>query len=142
MLYTNKEGKLVKVEGDPENPFNQGRLCSRCLALPDVVNHPDRLLYPLKRAGERGENKWERISWDEAYDTIETNFNKIKKEYGPESVIFSQGTGRDIMGYISRLAYSFGSPNWVNFNLTGCACYVPRVAASIVLGGCPLSLFL
>src|SRR5512135_2009255 len=55
LLYT-KNGKLVKVEGDPENPFNQGRLCVRCLALPEVTNHPDRLQYPMKRVGERGEN--------------------------------------------------------------------------------------
>ncbi len=83
LLYT-KDGKLVKVEGDPKNPFNQGRLCVRCLALPDVTNHPDRLQYPMKRVGERGEDKWERISWDEALDTIEKNFNKIKKDFGPE----------------------------------------------------------
>jgi len=127
LLYT-KDGKLVKVEGDPENPFNAGRLCVRCLALPEVTNHPDRLKYPMKRVGKRGENKWERITWDEAYDTIEKKFNNIKDEYGPESVIFAQGTGRDIMAYIGRLAYSFGSPNWASLGLTGNACYLPRVA--------------
>ena len=46
LLYTDDDGKLVKVEGDPENPFNQGRLCVRCLDLPEVTNHKDRLLYP------------------------------------------------------------------------------------------------
>lgn len=54
LLYTDKDGKLVKVEGDPENPFNQGRLCVRCLALPEVTNSPERLQYPMKRVGERG----------------------------------------------------------------------------------------
>lgn len=62
LLYTNEDGKVVKVEGDPENPFNQGRLCLRCLALPDVIDNPNRLLYPLKRVGERGENKWDYAS--------------------------------------------------------------------------------
>jgi anaerobic selenocysteine-containing dehydrogenase len=134
LLYTDKQGKLVKVEGDPENPYNQGRLCVRCLALPNLVNHPDRLQYPMKRVGERGENKWQRISWEEAYDTIEEKFNKIKEEYGPESVIFSQGTGRDIMAYVSRLAYSLGSPNWTSL-LSGIACYIPRVAGMAVTTG-------
>ena len=135
LLYTDKNGKLVKVEGDPENPFNQGRLCVRCLALPDVTNHPDRLQYPMKRVGARGENKWQRISWDEAYDTIEKEFNQIKEKYGPESVIFAQGTGRDIGAYISRLAYSFGSPNHASIGLSGNACYLPRVAMMLVTTG-------
>ncbi|ANU48314.1 dehydrogenase [Enterocloster clostridioformis] len=128
LFYTDSEGKLVKVEGDPDNNFNQGRLCMRCLALKDVVNNPTRLKYPMKRVGKKGEDKWERISWDEALDTIADKFNKIKREYGPESVLFAQGTGRDIPAYIQRLAYSFGSPNRVCMGLTGNACYLPRVA--------------
>lgn len=135
LLYTDQDGQLVKVEGDPENPFNQGRLCVRCLDLQEVVDHPDRLRYPMKRVGARGEDKWERISWDEAYDTIEAEFNKIKKDYGAESVIFCQGTGRDILSYVSRLAYSFGSPNWACLGLTGNACYLPRVAAGAAVAG-------
>lgn len=54
LLYTDAEGTLVKVEGDPENPYNQGRLCPRCLGLPEVTNHEDRLKYPLRRAREIG----------------------------------------------------------------------------------------
>lgn len=133
LLYT-KDGQLVKVEGDPDDPFNQGRLCVRCLDVKDVTNHPDRIKYPMKRVGERGKNRWQRISWDEAYDTIEAKFNKVKQEYGAESVLFSQGTGRDIMAYISRLAASFGSANDTGF-LTGIACYIPRTAEMIVTQG-------
>ena len=59
---TPKDNKLVKVEGDPLNAVANGKLCMRCLTMPEAVNHPDRLKYPLKRAGERGEDKWERIS--------------------------------------------------------------------------------
>jgi anaerobic selenocysteine-containing dehydrogenase len=135
LLFTDKDGKLVKVEGDPENPYNQGRLCVRCLAVPNVTNHPDRLKYPMKRVGKRGENKWERITWDEAYDTIVKEFTKVKEEYGAESVIFCQGTGRDIAPYISRLAWSFGSPNWAALGLSGNACYLPRVAGCIATTG-------
>jgi anaerobic selenocysteine-containing dehydrogenase len=135
LLYTDEGGTLVKVEGDPENPYNQGRLCVRCLALPEVTNHEDRLMYPMKRAREnRGKNKWERISWDEAFDLVETRFNEIKEQFGAETIMFSQGTGRDIAAYITRLAWSFGSPNYCPV-LSGLACYAPRVAGSIATTG-------
>ncbi len=89
LLYTDKNGKLVKVEGDPENPYSEGRLCVRCLGVPEVTNHQDRLLYPMKRdPKDRGKNKWERISWEEAYDLIVEKFNQIKAEHGAEAVFF------------------------------------------------------
>ena len=121
-----KDGKLVKIEGDPDHPWNQGRICARCLAMTQYVYHPDRLTHPLKRVGERGEGKWEKISWDEAYDLIEEKLGKIREEHGPESVVFSMGTGRDIGSWVCMLAYAFGSPN-VMFALSGNACYSPRI---------------
>jgi len=136
LLYV-KDGRLVKVEGNPDLPFNQGRLCPRCLALPEVVYHPDRLKYPLKRVGERGEGKWERITWEEAFNTITDKFNEIKRDYGAESVIFCQGTGRgDIKSYHSKLAYSFGSANKVAFGpLHGHACNEPKLMTTRVTIG-------
>ncbi|KKM12728.1 hypothetical protein SY88_02365 [Clostridiales bacterium PH28_bin88] len=127
--------RLVKVEGDEDHPWNQGRACPRLLALTQYVYHPDRLTYPMKRGGARGEGKWIRISWDEALDTIETKFKAIREQYGPESVIFCQGTGRDVGGPISFLAYSFGSPNWVQLGLAAHSCYTPRLAAMFVTHG-------
>lgn len=135
LLYT-KDGKLLKVEGDPQHPFNQGRLCPRCLALRDVVYHPDRLNYPLKRVGKRGEGKWERISWDEAYDIIEKRFKEIAKEYGPESIVGFRGTGRE--AFESRLLYAIGTPNEFPA-LTGISCYLPRIAACMVSVGAYLT---
>jgi anaerobic selenocysteine-containing dehydrogenase len=123
-----KDGKLVKLEGDPDHPWNQGRLCARALAMTQYVEHPQRLRRPLKRVGERGEDKWKEISWDEAFDLIEKKMKAIRDEHGPESVIFSMGTGRDIGPWICMLAYAFGSPN-VMFALSGIACYSPRIAA-------------
>lgn len=125
LLYV-KDGLLHKVQGDPENPFNQGRLCPRCLAVKEIMYHPDRLKYPLKRAGKRGDNKWQRITWDEAYDTIEKRFKDIIAEYGAESIMVTQGTGRDINGYLCRLAYTIGTPNQTGW-LAGLACYLPRM---------------
>ena len=129
-----RNGKLVKIEGDPDHPWNQGRICARCLAMTQYVYHQDRLTKPLKRVGERGEGKWEEISWDEALDLIEAKLGKIREDFGPESVIFSMGTGRDIGAWICMLAYAYGSPN-VMFAMSGNACYSPRIAAvETVLG--------
>ncbi len=129
-----KDGKLVKIEGDPDHPMNQGRLCARALAMTQYVDHPDRLRYPVKRAGARGEDKWERISWEEAFDLIEREMKKIREEHGPESMIFNVGTGRDIYAWVCLLAYAYGSPN-VMFGLSGQACYGPRLAAVATVQG-------
>jgi anaerobic selenocysteine-containing dehydrogenase len=129
-----KNGKLIKIEGDPDHPWNQGRLCARCLAMTQYVYHPDRLTRPLKRAGKRGEGKWQTLSWEDAFDLIEERLGSIRKDYGPESVVFSMGTGRDISPWLCMLAYAYGSPN-VMFALSGNACYSPRIAAvETVLG--------
>ncbi|MDG6994538.1 MAG: molybdopterin-dependent oxidoreductase [Nitrososphaerota archaeon] len=58
----------------------------------ELEYHSDRLLYPIKRVGKRGEGKWERISWDEALSTIADKLNQMKKETGAESVVFAHGT--------------------------------------------------
>lgn len=136
LLYTDADGKLVKVEGDPENPYNEGRLCVRCLDLPEVTNHKDRLLYPMRRdPKDRGKNKWERMSWDEAVDYVSGRLIEIRDKYGPETVLFGQGTGRDISGWITRIAWSYGSPNYCCFALSGNACYLPRVAGMAATSG-------
>jgi anaerobic selenocysteine-containing dehydrogenase len=123
-----RDGKLVKIEGDPDHPWSNGRLCTRALAMTQYMENTKRLRKPLKRVGERGEGKWKEISWDEAFDLLEQKMNKIREDFGPESMIFSMGTGRDIGPWICMLAYAFGSPN-VMFSLSGNACYSPRIAA-------------
>jgi anaerobic selenocysteine-containing dehydrogenase len=128
LLYV-KDGKVVRVEGDEAHPWNQGRSCPRALAMTQYMYHPDRVTQPLKRVGARGEGKFEPISWDEAFDLCEKRLREIRDQYGPESVIFCQGTGRDIGGPISFLAYSFGSPNWAQLGLSGQSCYTPRLCA-------------
>ena len=135
LMYTDKDGKLVKVEGDPDNPFNEGRLCVRCLDLMESAYNENRVVYPMKRKPEdRGKDAWERITWDEAYDLIAEKFLAYKEEFGAQSVLFFKGTGRDIAPWISHLAWSFGSPNVV-FALSGCACFVPRIASSMCTSG-------
>ncbi len=124
-----KDGKLVKVEGDPEHPVTQGRLCVRCLDVIEYVNHPDRLLYPMKRAKEdRGKNKFERISWEEAYRIIYDETHKIWDKYGKESVVVYTGTGRwgvRLSHLLSDVA--FQTPNFA-YTQSGWSCFGPRSA--------------
>ena len=90
LAYVQDE-KVIKIEGDPNCPINEGHLCPKGLAAIQLLYHPDRIRYPLKRKGERGEGKWERISWDEALDTVTKKFREIIEKYGPESVTYSWG---------------------------------------------------
>ncbi|SHN58474.1 molybdopterin-containing oxidoreductase family protein [Desulfitobacterium chlororespirans] len=138
LMYV-KDGNLMKIEGDPENPYNQGRLCPRCLAGKEMIYHPDRLLHPMKRIGARGENKWEKITWDEAYDLCEKKIKEVADKYGSESIVVMQGTGRDINGYGPRTAKSFNTPNYASF-LSGNGCYIPRlVSTAFKMGDFPIA---
>jgi anaerobic selenocysteine-containing dehydrogenase len=124
-----KGGKLVKVEGDPEHPISQGRLCVRCLTLPEYVHHPQRITSPMKRAkGDRGKDKWQKISWDEAWDIIVPKIKEYKENHGAESIVVFGGTGRQACLYYYPLGFaSIGTPN-VCYPLSGWSCYGPRCA--------------
>lgn len=99
-----KDGRVIRIEGDPESPISRGTLCHKGIASIQLAYHPDRLLYPLKRKGAKGEGKWERISWDEAYDLLISKMNEYKQKYGTESIVLGYGTGRDNEAFI--FAYS------------------------------------
>ncbi|MGD2093189.1 MAG: molybdopterin-dependent oxidoreductase [Candidatus Aminicenantes bacterium] len=123
-----KEGRVVEVTGERENPVNQGALCAKGRASLEYLYHPDRLTSPLKRAGKRGEGKWRKISWDKAFDIIAERFSKTKEQYGPEAVAFVQGSAKGLIDvYNERLANAFGTPN---FTTSGHICFLPRFFAS------------
>jgi len=111
-----EEGKLIDIEPDMESglwseqcPVKKGRFI-----IPEVLAHEDRLLYPMKRMGARGEGKWQRISWDEALDTIAAKFKEIKETYGPEAVAFGLGEPKGMeFAYGQRFASAFGTPTVV-----------------------------
>ncbi len=127
---------ITRIEGDPDFPTNRGSMCSKGLAFAQLVYHPDRLKYPVKRAGARGEGKWERITWDEALDTIADRISRVKAENGAESVVLGYGTGRNYEAFLYRFANLFGTPNVIT---AGHMCYGPRIAAtSITCGRLPV----
>lgn len=125
-LYVDKTGRLVKVEGDENDPVTHGRLCPRCLALKDYIYNPSRVVYPMYRKPEdRGKDKWERISWDDAIQMIMDKWNYYTGLYGKETFVVFQGTGRDGMLTASFIQTIFRTPNVV-YTQSGYACYQPR----------------
>jgi len=92
LLVHVRDGVITKIEPADDYPDPGYRnACTRAYGMPKVVHHPDRLKYPMKRVGERGEGKWQRISWDEALDTIASKFTDIGERYGPASVAYVSG---------------------------------------------------
>lgn len=65
-----RDGRVVKIEGNPESPMSQGGVCAKGLAGIQALYHPNRNKYPMRRVGERGSNQWERISWEEALTEV------------------------------------------------------------------------
>ncbi|ONI38661.1 hypothetical protein AN639_07200 [Candidatus Epulonipiscium fishelsonii] len=108
-----KDGEIIKVEGDENQPAGQGTLCSKGAATRQYVYNPDRIKTPLRRVGERGSGKFEPITWEEAYKEIAEKFNLYKEESGAESVVFFSGYTKFYRPWLKRLCHSFGSPNYL-----------------------------
>jgi anaerobic selenocysteine-containing dehydrogenase len=132
LLYV-QDGELVKVEGDPASPLNRGRLCPIGTVTKDLVYHPDRLKYPMRRVGKRGSGQWDRITWDEALDEIATRLGDIKARYGAESIALGTGTGRHHIRWVSRFGHALGTPNWCEPGFA--QCFHPRVNTCILTMG-------
>lgn len=127
-----KDGKIIRVEGTPEHPYNHGHLCTKGSALRNAVYREDRIKTPLRRVGQRGEGKFEPISWDEAYQTIAQKLNEVKEQYGPNSVAFLSGYCKWYRPILHRFAHVFGS---VNFGTDDSTCSAAMVIANKVTAG-------
>ncbi|MFC1968721.1 molybdopterin-dependent oxidoreductase [Chloroflexota bacterium] len=132
MLAHVADGKLVKVEGDPECPTNRGALCPQGLSATQYVYHPDRIKYPLKRVGQRGEGKWERISWEEALDTIAGRMKEIRERDGLLAVAFCGGTGRPVVYQLRWFANLLEIPNVL---ASAHICYGPTMVTDMITYG-------
>jgi anaerobic selenocysteine-containing dehydrogenase len=87
LLVTIENGAGVKLRGNPDHPVTRGFLCAKVTRYLEREYHPDRLLYPLKRAGKKGQGRFERIGWDEALDTIAARLGEVARQYGPEAIL-------------------------------------------------------
>lgn len=128
-----KDSRIIRVEGTPDHPFNHGKLCTKGSSLRNYVYREDRIKTPLRRVGERGEGKFQSISWDEAYAEIAEKMNAVKTEYGANSVAFFSGYCKWYRPVLHRLAHVFGS---VNFGTDDSTCSASMVIANKVTAGC------
>ena len=128
VLIHMEDGRPVRIEGDPQNPLNKGKLCQKGYASLEYLNHPDRLTHPLKRTGKRGSDNWEKVIWDEALETVADQFNKTAELYGKEGVVFLRGASKGLADDLSaRFVNIFGTPNIAS---PAPYCFVPLVNAS------------
>lgn len=87
LLIHKKDGKIVKIQGDPEHPVTKGNICNKVRHMTERIYDSKRLQYPLKRVGPKGEGKFERIGWDEAIQTITARWKDLIASEGPESIL-------------------------------------------------------
>ncbi len=118
--------RIGRIRGNPEMPFTAGVVCEKVGRYAERVHHPDRLRYPMKRIGPKGEGKFERIGWDEALDTVEQAFRAAAETHGPESVwpYHSGGTLGVMQRYgLERLSRTLGYSG-----MLGTICVAPAVS--------------
>ena len=133
-----EDGKVTRFTPDKES----GLFCDICpdakgpVTIPGTYNHPDRLKFPLKRIGERGSGKWERISWDHALNIIADKLTYYRDKFGPESFAMVLGEPKGLeFAFGQRFATVFGTPNVIT---PGCYCGVPTSMGNQFTFGSPL----
>lgn len=132
-----KDGKFIHVEGNPEAGNNYGvgsrSLCSKANAAVQVPYSPLRIMYPMKRVGEKGEGKFERCTWEEALDIIASKLKETKEKYGPESFASLSPQEYAVQGQMGqRFLNVHGSPNYMHSSI----CMTQRTwATQVTIGG-------
>ncbi|MCB2192660.1 MAG: molybdopterin-dependent oxidoreductase [Deltaproteobacteria bacterium] len=124
-----EDGKVVKITGDPDHPITHGAICQRGRLMLDHIYHPQRLNYPLKRVGERGQGQWQRVSWEQALDEVAEKLASLREQYGAETLTFTHGTKRTYHWDCRRFFNLFGSPNTCGVNnICMCPSYATEYA--------------
>ncbi|WP_149541389.1 molybdopterin-containing oxidoreductase family protein [Siccirubricoccus phaeus] len=122
LLTLGEDGRVAKVAPNPAHPTSKGAFCVKGIrGLPEWTDHPDRLLYPMRRVGPRGDGVWQRLSWDDALEEVAEGLARVRAEHGPLALVgavsgafFSRGA------VVALLMRSLGSPNWmINQDLCG-----------------------
>lgn len=108
-----QDGKVRRIEGNPLDPNTKGNACVKTNGMLSYTYNPERLLYPIKRVGKRGEGKWRRISWDEATTEIGDRLKATRESGHPERFIFHYGRDKT-KGFTKRFTNAFGTPNRLN----------------------------
>lgn len=134
---TVENGRVVQVEGVPGDPRTGGAICSKGQAGPQIAHDPRRLMHPVRRAGARGEGKWERVSWDEAITELAGKVRAAMDEHGGRSVAFIRGQAPGwgfTYDMTQRVAHVVGT----DVGMGGSECFVPRaIMEGMTYGGMP-----
>src|SRR5215475_2737890 len=113
IVVRTREHKANKIEGNPLHPVNRGALCARGQAGLEVLYNPDRIKAPMKRAGERGEGKWQEISWDEAIQLLGDKLVEIKAQGEANNLVLATSDPQGVLGIaIQSLRSALGAKFW------------------------------
>ncbi|RAO53822.1 Dimethylsulfoxide reductase [Micromonospora noduli] len=129
-----RDGVAVTLRGRPEHPFTHGTLCVKVNQYLDHAASPDRLRHALRRSGPKGTGRFTRISLDSAFDEIAERFNRVRHEYGGESIWPYQGTGN--LGYLQGLQGQAGARLW---NVLGASEHDMTICSAAGLVGADLA---
>jgi len=109
LAYVDSETlRIQKFEGNPEHPGSRGRNCAKGPATLNQVRDPERILYPLRRAGARGEGRWERVTWDEVLDDIGGRIRKALVEGRQREIMYHLGRPGHELVYLQRVFHAWG----------------------------------
>jgi len=135
VIVQSVNGRVYKIDGNPADPKSRGMLCARGQAGASFMYDPDRLRSPMIRTGERGEGKFQEVTWEEALDAMAEKLLAIKEQYGPESVaIFGHTSGE--FWFTDYFAQAWGTPN--ASKPSSSLCTSPREEASLLTVGLPV----
>jgi len=132
-----EDGRLVKVEEDPgyaRKVWPPTKGCPRHQATKEWFYHPDKVNFPLKRVGDKGEGKWQRIPWEQALDEIAEKLKQIKEQYGSEGISYSGGTGYRTE-YSPTVVRFFNALGTLNIAGQGVICLFPRLKMGEAIAG-------
>lgn len=105
-----EDGRVVKIEGHPDSLRTRGSFCPRGQAGVNLIYDPDRILYPLKRTGKRGEGKWQRITWEEALDELSERLARLRAENKAEHFMFQHsGSSAGDRAFLGKFLNAFGT---------------------------------
>ena len=128
-----EDGMVAKISGNKRSPTSEGIVCVKGIHGPTTIREsPTRLLYPLRRRGDRGDGNWERITWSEAHELIADDLERIKANYGAAAIAGTAATFTQSRGTAVRLLLrALGSPN---FMINQDMCHGGRSTAALLTG--------
>jgi thiosulfate reductase/polysulfide reductase chain A len=134
VLVNVEDNRVTAVKGDPNHPVSKGHVCVKGKTYGELISHPDRLRFPLKRGATKASGQWQRISWDQALDEIAAKLTAIREKHGPCSIGTFHGTAPRQGMFLARLmGKALRTPNVLNTDLH--ICYAPSMVAEFATVG-------